>query len=189
MKQTVVFLDRDGTIVEDLGYIDDPDRVRLLPGAAEAIRRFADMGYLVVLVSNQSGVARGLFDEAALSRVHARLEELLEADGAGLDGTYYCPYLDGPAAKVDAYRRDSDLRKPRPGMLLQAAGDLSVDLSGSWMIGDSPTDVEAGVGAGCRTVFINHGGFDGDDSSTGAMHTADSLLDAARIVEAEMKRD
>ena len=126
MKATAVFLDRDGTVIEDPGYVDDPERVHLLPGAADAIRRFSEAGHLVVVVSNQSGVARGLFDEATLSRVHARLEELLQARGASLDGAYYCPYFDGPEATVDSYRRDSELRKPKPGMLVQAASEFNV---------------------------------------------------------------
>ncbi|GAG48670.1 unnamed protein product, partial [marine sediment metagenome] len=123
MTSTAVFLDRDGTIVEDLGYIGEPEQLRLIPGAADALRRFSREGYLVVVVSNQSGVARGLFDEADLSRVHARLEALLAECGASLDGAYYCPYLSGAEATVEAYRRESELRKPAPGMLLQAAGE------------------------------------------------------------------
>ncbi len=160
MRSPAVFLDRDGTIIENRPYLSDPDGVRILPGAAESIRQFADAGYLVVLVSNQSGVARGLFTEDQLSKVHARVESLLGNEGVSLDASYYCPYLDGPEAKVDAYRQDSELRKPRPGMLLQAAEELNIDLSRSWMIGDSAGDVEAGARAGCLTVLVNppHGG-------------------------------
>lgn len=160
MRSPAVFLDRDGTIIENRPYLSDPDGVRILPGAAESIRQFADAGYLVVLVSNQSGVARGLFTEDQLSKVHARVESLLGNEGVSLDASYYCPYLDGPEAKVDAYRQDSELRKPRPGMLLQAAQELDIDLSRSWMIGDSAGDVEAGARAGCLTVLVSppHGG-------------------------------
>lgn len=154
MGVSAVFLDRDGTIIEDVGYVDDPGKVRLLPRAAEAIRRFTQAGHRVVVISNQSGIARGLFDEETLSRVHERLEALLREAGARLDGAYYCPYLDGPEAKVEAYRRDSELRKPRPGMLRQAAEELGIDLAKSWMIGDSVRDVQAGREAGCRTVLI-----------------------------------
>lgn len=160
MRSPAVFLDRDGTIIENRPYLSDPDGVRILPGAAESIRQFADAGYLVVLVSNQSGVARGLFTEDQLSKVHARVESLLGNEGVSLDASYYCPYLDGPEAKVDAYRQESELRKPRPGMLLQAAQELNIDLSRSWMIGDSAGDIEAGARAGCLTVLVNppHGG-------------------------------
>ncbi len=181
MKATAVFLDRDGTIIEAHGYINDPNQVRLIPGAADAIRRLSEAGHLVVLISNQSGVARGLLDEETLSRVHGRLEELLREEGVSLDGSYYCPYLDGPEAKVDAYRRDSELRKPKPGMLLQAARELNIDLSRSWVIGDSPCDVEAGLRAGCRTILIDRDGSGGINGGVTATHTVSSLYEAARI--------
>lgn len=189
VKSTAVFLDRDGTIIEDVGYIGDPDDVRLIPDAAEAIRRISQAGYLVVIVSNQSGVARGLFDEAALSEVHARVEALLRAEGAGLDGAYYCPYLDSTETKVEAYRRDSELRKPNPGMLRQAAHDLNIDLSRSWMIGDSPSDVEAGRRAGCETILISPNGPDARDANVTTTYTVGSLLEAAELLECDMKRD
>ena len=189
MKPTAVFLDRDGTIIEDPGYVGHPDQVRLLPGAAEALRRFSDLGYLVIIVSNQSGVARGLFDEAELTAVHARFEGLLQTAGTRLDGAYYCPYLSGPEAKVEAYRRDSKLRKPAPGMLLQAAGEHHIDLSRSWMIGDSPDDVEAGRRAGCRTILVRPGpapaGPGVDDPK--ASRVVGSLPEAADLLEREIK--
>jgi D-glycero-D-manno-heptose 1,7-bisphosphate phosphatase len=183
MKPTAVFLDRDGTIIEDTGYIGDPDRVRLLPGAAAAIRRLARAGHLVVVVSNQSGVARGLFDEKALSRVHARVEALLRTQGASLDGAYYCPYLDGADAVVTQYRRDSELRKPKPGMLLQAARELGIDLSRSWMIGDSPADIEAGARAGCSTVLLCPNGSSAAAIDVTPTHTAADLPEAAALIE------
>jgi len=176
MPSPAVFLDRDGTIIEDTDYVSDPDEVRLLPGAAEAIRRFAEAGYLVVVISNQSGVARGLFDEEVLSAVHQRVEDLLREHGAALDGAYYCPYLDGPEATVEAYRRDSELRKPNAGMLLQASQELDVDLSRSWMIGDAAKDVEAGRRAGCRTIRL------ADEADEHAHHTARDLPGAADII-------
>lgn len=188
MTSTAVFLDRDGTIVEDRGYIGDPDQVRLLPGAADAIRRFSAAGHLVVIVSNQSGVARGLFSEEDLSRVHERCVTLLRAGGATLDGAYYCPYLQGPDAKVEAYRRDSELRKPQPGMLIQAARELDLDLARSWMIGDSARDIKAGARAGCRSIFIaTHPSK--KDAGVTPTHTVRSLGEAADIVEGEMDRE
>ncbi|RIK67412.1 MAG: D,D-heptose 1,7-bisphosphate phosphatase [Planctomycetota bacterium] len=150
-----VFLDRDNTLIADPGYISDPADVRLLPGAAEAVRRIRAAGYRAVVVTNQSGVARGRITEAQLEAVHLRLRALLRGERAELDAIYVCPYLDGPEAVVAAYRRDSDLRKPRPGMLLLAARELGLDLPHSWMIGDSPRDVEAGRAAGCRTILIS----------------------------------
>ncbi|MFQ5495337.1 MAG: HAD-IIIA family hydrolase [Phycisphaerae bacterium] len=183
MTRAAVFLDRDGTIIEDVGYLRSPDQVKLLPGAAEAIRRLAATGRLVVIVSNQSGVARGLFDEFTLSKVHERLEALLGEFGARLSAAYYCPYLAGEGAKVAAYRRASELRKPKPGMLLQAARELDIDLSRSWMIGDSPSDIEAGRQAGCRTIRIYSNGTGSRDAEAGPTYTAVSLLEAAKIVE------
>jgi D-glycero-D-manno-heptose 1,7-bisphosphate phosphatase len=149
-----VFLDRDDTLIEDMAYTADPDRVRLLPGAAAAIRRLREAGYLVVVATNQSGVARGLFGEEQLAETHQRMRELLRDHGAGLDAIYFCPFLPGPDAVVPAFRKDSDLRKPKPGMLLQAAADMDIDLAASWMIGDAPRDAEAGRAAGCRTIML-----------------------------------
>ncbi|MFQ5591262.1 MAG: D-glycero-alpha-D-manno-heptose-1,7-bisphosphate 7-phosphatase [Phycisphaerae bacterium] len=186
MKATAVFLDRDDTIIEDHGYISDPTDVRLLPGAVAAIRRFADAGHLVVLVSNQSGVARGLLSEADLERVHARLEELLRARGAHLDAAYYCPFLDGEEAVVEQYRRNSDLRKPEPGMLLQAARDLDIDLSRSWMIGDSQCDIDAGRRAGCHTILIVRNDAPIADPLCEPTCTVRSLTEAADLLEREM---
>ena len=157
MNAKAVFLDRDGTIIEDTGYVGDPDKVKLLPGAGKAIAELNRAGYLVVIISNQSGVARGIFGEDALSSVHQRMESLLSPLGATIDGAYYCPYLDGPAAKVSAYRRDSALRKPKPGLLLQAAEELQIDLESSWMVGDSMRDVQAGKRAGTRTILVETG--------------------------------
>ncbi len=179
MKASAVFLDRDGIIIEDAGYIGDPKRVRLLPGAAEAIRRLSESGRLVVLVSNQSGVARGLFTEDDLRTVHARLEALLSEHGVSLDGAYYCPYLDGPEAVVEKYRCVSELRKPRPGMLLQAANELDIDLARSWMIGNSPSDVEAGLRAGCRTILIADGTPTTPAGDVQPTYTARDLIEAA----------
>jgi histidinol-phosphate phosphatase family protein len=154
-----------------------------LPDAPGAIRRLADAGYRIVLVSNQSGVARGLFDENQLARVHERMEQLLSQSGARLDASYYCPFLSGPEAAVEAYRRESELRKPRPGMLLQAAEELGLDLRRSWIIGDSVQDVEAGRRAGCRTILLTRGQ---DEASLPHQvhpdHIAADLAEAAEIV-------
>ncbi|MFQ5413250.1 MAG: D-glycero-alpha-D-manno-heptose-1,7-bisphosphate 7-phosphatase, partial [Phycisphaerae bacterium] len=183
MKRSAVFLDRDGTVIEDTGYLADPDQVRLIPGSSGAIRRLRDTGSLILIVSNQSGVARGLFDEADLARVHERMETLLHADGAQLDDAYYCPYLDGPDAAVAAYRRHSDLRKPHPGMLLAAARDHDLDLTASWMIGDAPSDVEAGARAGCRTILIDPDGtYEHNGRGTKPTHVVRTLEQAADVI-------
>lgn len=153
-----VFLDRDNTLIHDPGYLKDPAQVRLLDGAAEATARLRRAGYAIVVVTNQSGVARGLMAESDVAAVNARMKELLVSGGGGLDGVYVCPYLDGPDAIREEYRRDSELRKPRPGMLELAARELGLDLARSWMVGDSSRDIEAGRATGCQTVFVGPGG-------------------------------
>ncbi|HUU85275.1 MAG TPA: HAD-IIIA family hydrolase [Phycisphaerae bacterium] len=182
MNAPAVFFDRDNTLIEDPGYISQPDQVRLFDGAAEAIARLSRAGYWVVVVSNQSGIARGLFTEQDLAAVNQRLQELLNDRGASLDAIYSCPYLDGPEATVPAYRRASDLRKPEPGMLLRAADDLRIDLDRSWMIGNSARDIEAGRRAGCRTVLLERGGPDDTGRQARPTHVAGSLKEAADIV-------
>jgi D,D-heptose 1,7-bisphosphate phosphatase len=185
MVQPAVFLDRDGTLIEDAGYLGDPDQVRLLPGAPEGLARLRQAGFRLVLVSNQSGVARGLFDETALARVHDRLRSELARVGVTLDGAYYCPYLDGPEAVVERYRRDSELRKPKPGMLTQAARELALDLPRSWMVGNSPADVEAGRAAGCRTIRIAENAPSTGDAAHGCGWVARDLREAAKIILSE----
>jgi D,D-heptose 1,7-bisphosphate phosphatase len=155
-KQKAVFLDRDDTLIEDPGYINHPGQVKLLPGAAASLVQLRKMDFRVVVVSNQSGVARGIFTEEMLAQIHHQLEKLLADEGAYLDAIYYCPYH--PDGVVEKYRIDSDMRKPAPGMLLKAAEDLNIDMSRSWMIGDSYRDIGAGKRAGCKTVLINNPG-------------------------------
>ncbi len=153
MTNTAVFLDRDGTVIEDPGYLNHPDQVKLLAGAGEAIREMQQLGFKTVVVSNQSGVARGIVTEEMLEQIHERLRSLLASLGASLDGIYYCPYH--PEGILPKYRRDSDWRKPKPGMLLAAAQEMDIDLKSSWMIGNSQADIDAGRSAGCRTILIN----------------------------------
>lgn len=155
MPRPAVFLDRDGTLIEEADYLASPNQVRLLPGAAAAVRRVREVGVPVVVVTNQSGVARGYFPEERIADVHARLAELLAAEGAGVDAFYHCPHH--PTEGVGAYRVACDCRKPRPGMLLAAARDLGLDLAASWMIGDKLDDLRAGAAAGCRTVLVRTG--------------------------------
>ena len=152
MSNTAVFFDRDGTLIHDPGYLNDPDQVQVMDGVAEAVKEFQVLGYKTVVASNQSAVARGVVSVEMLERIHDRLRELLAAKGASLDAIYYCPYH--PEGTVPEYRKDSDWRKPRPGMLLAAAQEMDIDLSRSWMIGDSDRDVQAGRSAGCKTILI-----------------------------------
>ncbi len=153
MSNTAVFFDRDGTLVHDPGYLNHPDQVQVVDGAAEALKEFQVLGYKTVVASNQSGVARGIVTVEMLERIHDRLRELLAAKGATLDAIYYCPYH--PDGVVPEYTQESDWQKPQPGMLLAAAREMDLDLTRSWMIGDSDRDVEAGRSAGCKTILIS----------------------------------
>jgi D-glycero-D-manno-heptose 1,7-bisphosphate phosphatase len=153
MSNTAVFFDRDGTLIHDPGYLNHPDQVQVADGAAEALKEFQLLGYKTVVATNQSGVARGIVTVEMLERIHDRLRELLAAKGAALDAIYYCPYH--PDGVVPEYCKESDWQKPRPGMLLAAAAEMNIDLTRSWMIGDSDRDVEAGRSAGCKTILIS----------------------------------
>ena len=148
-----VFLDKDGTLVEDVPYNVDPQRVVLADGARAGAQALHGAGYKLVVVTNQSGVARGLFERGALRGVEDRLGDLL---GVPLAGFYDCPHH--PDGSVAEYAVECDCRKPLPGLLTDAAADLDIDLAASWMVGDILNDVEAGHRAGCRTVLIDNGG-------------------------------
>jgi D-glycero-D-manno-heptose 1,7-bisphosphate phosphatase len=139
-----VFVDKDGTLVANVPYNVDPQRISLTRDAAEALRAIAAGGYRVIVVSNQPGAALGIFAETDLKNVESRLRELLPT----LDGFYYCPH---------APQTGCDCRKPAPGMLERAAREHGVELSGSWMIGDILDDIEAGRRAGCRTILLDNG--------------------------------
>jgi D-glycero-D-manno-heptose 1,7-bisphosphate phosphatase len=150
-----VFLDRDGVVMEDGHYLADPALVRLIPGAAEAVAALNRAGWVIVVVTNQSGVARGLFPLETVLAVHDRLGGLLRGAGARVDGYYFCPHH--PEADVAEFRVACECRKPRPGMLRRAAAELGLELSASWLVGDRVSDLGAGAAAGCRTVLVRTG--------------------------------
>ena len=153
MAHKAVFLDRDDTIVDDPGYIRSPEQLRLIPGAAEALKQLRKMGYLLVIVTNQSGVARGFVTEEQLENIHQELKKQLAAENAMIDGLYYCPYH--PDGDLKDFSIESNLRKPNAGMLFQAEEDLDIDLMQSWMIGDSYRDIQAGKAGGCHTILVD----------------------------------
>jgi D-glycero-D-manno-heptose 1,7-bisphosphate phosphatase len=150
-----IFLDKDGTLIDDVPYNVDPALIRLAPGAAEGTALLARSGYKLVVVSNQSGVARGLFAEGALIGVEQRIRLLLAEMDVELAGFYYCPHH--PQGLVSRYAIVCQCRKPAPGLLLSAARELDLDLAHSWLIGDILDDIAAGHRAGCRAVLVDNG--------------------------------
>ena len=170
-----VFLDRDGTLNVFKGYISEPDAIELIGGAAEAVRRINEKGYLAVLATNQPVVARGACSIETLDEIHCRLEDLLGAQGAYLDGLYYCPHHPdkGFAGENPLYKTECTCRKPKPGMLLRAAAELNVDLTASYMVGDTLTDVQTALNAGCRPVLLSE---DTDDLHAQGIQVFPDLL-------------
>ncbi len=163
-----VFLDRDGTINEQMGYVNHLCRFVLLPGVGAAIRRLNRAGLPVIVVTNQSGLARGYFPAELLDRVHAEMHRLLAAAGGRIDAVYVCPHH--PEAKEERYRQACGCRKPRPGLLQRAAREHGIDLGRSYMVGDRYSDVATGVAAGCRTVLVLTGYGRGDHEYIGPRH-------------------
>lgn len=155
MTARAIFLDKDGTLIEDEPYNVDPAMIRLAPHAGPALRSLSKQGYALFVITNQAGVANGFFSESALGLVEAKIRSLLAEHEVELQGFYYCPHH--PDGKVSPYAVQCNCRKPMPGLLHRAADGHGVDLSQSWMIGDILHDVEAGRRAGCRTVLIDNG--------------------------------
>ena len=150
-----VFLDRDGTLIEDADYLRRLDQLTLLPWTVDALRLLTRSGFAAVVVTNQSGVARGIVTEDFVRETHAVLDARLAAGGARVDAYYYCPHH--PDAAIDQYRRQCRCRKPAAGMIEEAASDLALDLSQSWMVGDRWRDIEAGRNAGVRSILVRSG--------------------------------
>jgi D-glycero-D-manno-heptose 1,7-bisphosphate phosphatase len=174
-----VFLDRDGTIIEDVPYLGDPKGVKLIAGSADAIKMLNERGIAVVVITNQSGIARKLFSRNDLEQVHERMIQLIEEAGGRLDGVFYCPHH--PEFDVEC-----ECRKPKPGLILMAAERLKLDLSRSYTIGDNPTDVLCGMNAGTKTVLIRGAQNDPERLQTGEISAADLKPDrvAGNLLEA-----
>nr|WP_320048361.1 D-glycero-beta-D-manno-heptose 1,7-bisphosphate 7-phosphatase [uncultured Desulfuromonas sp.] len=151
-KKPAVFLDRDGTINVERDYLYRTEDFCFIDGADTAIRRLNDAGFLIVVVTNQSGIARGYYREEDVEILHRYLSQQLAEIGAHVDGYYFCPHH--PESGHAPYVQECDCRKGKPGMLLQAAADLEIDLSRSWMVGDKKADVDAGLAAGCRPILV-----------------------------------
>lgn len=182
-----IFLDRDGTVNVDRDYLSDPDRLELIPGAADAIREANAFGVRVFVITNQSGVARGLYTERDVVAVHRRLEELLERQGAHLDAIYYCPHH--PEVGTAAYRKVCTCRKPKTGMLIQARDSFDLDLAKSFVVGDKCTDVLTGHQAGCGTVLVQtgYGSLESEECDS-ADHVARDVYEAWRYIRKTLAR-
>lgn len=159
--QKAIFLDRDGTINQYVGFLRSEEEFTLIPGVAEAIGKINGSGYLAIVVTNQPVIARGEVTIPELLNIHSKMETLLGHEGVFVDAIYYCPHHPhkGYEGEIPELKIDCDCRKPKPGMLLQAAKDYNIDLAASWMVGDGENDVKAGIAAGCNTAMIGQGDF------------------------------
>ncbi|HVF57639.1 MAG TPA: HAD family hydrolase [Pyrinomonadaceae bacterium] len=190
-KKRAVFIDRDGTISEEVGYVNHVSRYRVFPYSAEALRVLRDAGWLAILVTNQAGVARGYFAEEMIRSVHNLLAQELERGGARLDEIYFCPHH--PSVGEPPYRADCDCRKPKPGLIRRAAAEFDLDLSQCWMVGDRYSDTELARNAGVRSAFVLSGYGRGEwEHQRGAWKhqpdlVAENLLEAAREIVKEDK--
>lgn len=158
-KQKAVFLDRDGTLNKYVGFLRDIDELELLPGVAEAVRKINESGYLAIVATNQPVIARGEVTVPELQEIHNKLETLLGHEGAYVDAIYYCPHHPhkGYEGEIPELKFDCECRKPKAGLLLQAAKDFNIDLSASYMVGDGDNDVQCGINAGCTPVLLTDG--------------------------------
>lgn len=186
MKRPALFMDRDGTVSEEVGYVNHPSRFRVFPYSAEAIRLLNDNGWLAIIVTNQAGVARGYFSEDVIIQIHDQLRRDLETASAKLDAIYYCAHH--PSVGEPPYRLDCDCRKPKAGLIDRAAKDFPIDLERSWMVGDRYSDIELARNAGLHSAFVLSGYGRGEwEYQRGAWKlepevVADTLLDVARII-------
>jgi D-glycero-D-manno-heptose 1,7-bisphosphate phosphatase len=190
-RRPVVFIDRDGTLTEEVGYVNHPSRLRLLARSGQAVRRLNEAGIAAVVATNQAGIARGYFSEEVMDAVHERLVEALKDEGAHLDGVYVCPHH--PTEGVPPFRADCDCRKPKPGLLLRAARDLDLDLDDSYMVGDKASDLQVAPAVGARAILVLTGYGRGEwehrreHFSVTPDHVAADLLDAVDWVIGGMR--
>ena len=188
MKENkAVFLDRDGTINEEVGYLDSLEQLRIFPAAFDAVRMINEAGMKVVVVTNQSGVARGFFDEDFVNSVHARINEIFREKGAFIDRFYYCPHH--PTEGVGRYRISCDCRKPAPGMLIRASEELDIDLSSSYVVGDMAKDIEVANNVGARGILVRTGyGKNVVTSDIKPAFIAEDILAAAEWIMKDQKK-
>jgi D-glycero-D-manno-heptose 1,7-bisphosphate phosphatase len=187
-KRKAIFLDRDGTIIRHVELLHKSSEVRLIPGAADAIRIMNELGYLVIMVSNQPVVARGIIGPEEVDRLNGMLADRLSKQGAVIDVSYFCPHH--TKANIKKYRMACDCRKPGPGMIFAAAKDYYLDLKKSFLVGDSTQDVQAGNRAGVKMILVRtgHGGKDPWQHEGKPDFTAKDILGATRIIKRISKR-
>jgi len=173
------FLDRDGVLIEEAHYIKDPDHVKIIPGAYAALKKLKAMGFLCIVISNQSGVARGYFKEEDIRAIEERIDESLSAGDLKIDAYYNCPHH--PEGTVHEYKKDCDCRKPGPGMILKAAAEHDIDLKSSFMIGDKFSDLKAAKNAGCPSQILVRTGHGKKQIET---HNTDGIVIADDIAAA-----
>lgn len=186
-SNSAVFFDRDGTINEEINYLSSIEQFQFIDGAVEAIKLLNDTGLLAVVITNQAGVARGFYDEARVQEIHEFMEKQLQSSGARLNGIYYCPHH--PTAGLGKYKIDCTCRKPKPGLLKQAATNLKIDLEKSFIVGDKLSDLQAGLAVGCKTILVRTGyGAEHEKKLTEKDfrpdHIADDVLEAVRWIVA-----
>jgi D-glycero-D-manno-heptose 1,7-bisphosphate phosphatase len=184
MKKAV-FVDKDGTLIKDIPYNVDPERIELYDKAAQSLKALKENGFMIVLISNQSGVAKGYFEEIALKGVEEKIQKELAGEDVQFDAMFFCPHH--PEGIIEAYSKDCECRKPRPGMILNASKQFGIQLKHSWMIGDILHDVEAGNRAGCKTILINNGNETEWRINSNRLPTrvASSIADAANLILSE----
>lgn len=181
-----VFLDRDGNINVEKDYLHKVEEFEFIDGAREAIKLFNDLGYLVVIVTNQSGVARGYYDESSVKTLHDYLQKEVEKIGGHIDGFYYCPHH--PEKGIGEYKLDCSCRKPEPGMFLKAQKDLDIDFSSSIMVGDKISDIKAGENLGMRSILVRTGhGLEEEKKIKNSCEIYGTLYEFAKELERESK--
>jgi len=173
MSNRAVFIDRDGTMAKDVHYCSRPEDFELFPNTAKAIKSLNKHGFKVIVVTNQSGIARGYFTEETLAKIHEKMKRELAKEGAWVDGIYYCPHH--PDDKCDC-------RKPKPKLILQASKDFDIDLEHSFVVGDLQMDIELGKVIGCRTIMVVNSTSPGDKGTVEPDAIAPDILEAARVI-------
>lgn len=186
-----VFLDRDGTINEEVGYVNHPDRFKIIPGVVKAIKILNEMGFLVIVVTNQGGVAKGFFDEKFLNKLHNKLIKELKRKGAKIDAIYYCPHH--PHGKVKEYSIVCNCRKPATGLIEKACEDFNIDMENSYLVGDQKRDIEFGKKLKLKTILVKTGYGKGElffkkfDNDTKPDYVSENLLEAVRWIRKNEK--